>query len=244
MSVRLILFLCVSIIGFRQAHAQNPFPQLKALYLSITDCTNTPDSVVVYYDTSISDSLNIDLRKLPDSHPLYTRYGPDIEEILVIKTQLNKADNQEYYVVFTPGLSCDPGFYFMNLETKEIMGRLTGTKLYITGNGKLYTSGYINAPFDVKRKYLLDGGALKEEVPEFYDVSLKTKTLAPIKLYKTRKLETEIAYLPAGYNIEVVLAAPPLEYFNGYYLIKTKFGLLGWAKIGTGEVLNLYWRGD
>ena len=243
MSVRLLFFLFVSLFGIQKGYSQNPFPHLKAMELPALDC-GVRHSIAVYYDASISDSLNIEVKKLPVDHALYTPYGPDIDETLVIKTKLNRADQKEYFVVFNTGVSCDPGFYFMDLETEQIVGVLPGTKLYLPGNGKLYTSGYINAPFNIKRKYVLEEGKFAEVVLEFYDVSLKTKTLAPIRLYKTQKMEEELAYLPAGYAIEVVLAAPPLESFNGYYLIKTEFGLLGWTKVGTGEILNLIWRGD
>jgi len=111
--------------------------------------------------------------------------------------------------------------------------------LYITGNKNLYSSGNTNNTFDVKRKFKFTNNRLNEVEQPFYMVGIKGYTLNPIKLYESQKLEEEILQLPKNYPIEILLSQNSHNSMEGLYLVKTKFGLLGWTILKAGQYKSI-----
>ena len=80
-------------------------------------------------------------------------------------------------------------------------------------------------------------------------MGLSSKTLKPIVLYQTINLKKQLAKLPADYDVEIVLSKESFNATKGMYLVKTKFGLLGWAELEAGQyhdidIKGLQYNGD
>ncbi len=55
--------------------------------------------------------------------------------------------------------------------------------------------------------------------------------------------------MPINYSVEIIASNKSFNETNGLYLVKTKFGLIGWAKLTAGQgksvdVKDLIYRGD
>ncbi len=130
-------------------------------------------------------------------------------------------------VYYSEGASTDPNF------TIDINGKTWNAfteNLAIKANGVMYTEGNINHSFNERRKYHLTANGVKEVKQPFLYVGVKDKLLKPTKLYadKSRR-STVIANLPKGYEVEVLVEQ------DGFYLTRTKFGLVGWLILGEED---------
>ena len=61
-----------------------------------------------------------------------------------------------------------------------------------------------------------------EQVADY--IWVKTKTQEVITLYADKNKKKKAAVLPANYNVEILIEE------NGWFLIKTPFGLTGWIQ--------------
>ena len=228
------LYLCIC------GQTSNPFSYL-------TEIINGEDpSVHLYIDNSNSEIFNKKLKDLGRDHPLYTSDGCDSEMVLLAITKVNNS-SKRYAIVY--GYCPEPEFYFYDPnDISKLYGLVGGLNMYIPGNGNLYVTGHANTNFDAKRKYIFRENNIQELKQAAYYVGLKTKTINPITLYHTKELKNVVARLPKDYNVEVILAETTHK-FEDFYLIKTDFGLLGWAKIRVGQhkgvdIKGLFWSGD
>ena len=218
----------------------NPFSYL-------TEITNCDDnSVHLYVDKNKSDIYNKKLKDLDKNHPLYTPEDCESEMTLLAITTIDNS-NKKYAIVY--GYCPEPEFHFYaEDDISKFYGSIGGLNMYITGNSNLYVSGHVNSNFNLKRKLRFEENNISEVKQPHYYVGLKTKTLKSIKLYQTKQLNEVVATLPANYTIEVLLAETSHE-SEDYYLIRTDFGLIGWAKIKSGQyqsidIEGIYWNGD
>ena len=154
------------------------------------------------------------------------------EIIPVIFTKLSSS-SQEYLVCFNDGPNDETGFVFYSKSSSGYVEKfyLDGDRIFIPGNGFVYTSGHLNEIYGDHRKYKFTGTELMEVKQPYYYVGLKTKTKKAIKLYSDYNCTKVLAYLPANSNIEVVASKKSGN--NQKFLIKTPFGLLGWWKLDT-----------
>ena len=79
-------------------------------------------------------------------------------------------------------------------------------------------------------------------------MGLTSTTLKPVKLYDKIDGGNVVASLPANYEVEV-LVAESAQYGSAWYLVRTSFGLTGWARLDQGfdskpSVKGLNWHGD
>ena len=215
-------------------YAQNPYPHLNIFQIPNEYCGDEA-FFKVHYDKTLAKIVNTKRNKFPKEHPLFASNSFEESDIVVLKLKFQSSElTNDYFLVFSYGPSCDPGFYLIDSSNKKSIGSTSGLEIYIPGGNSIYTNGHINTTFNTRRKYSLIDGKFQEIKPEFYYVGLKTKTLKPITLYTDEYLTTQLAYLPADYNIEVVAAKQTAEYANKIkYLIKTEVGLLGWSTIET-----------
>lgn len=193
-------------------------------------------NIRVHYNPEIAKAINKAVKK---GDPQYQGEGPSAN-YLVVKTKLQKNDDQEYSLVFSPGPSADPHFRIFK-EDKKIYS-IAGTELFIPGNGNVYSRGHTNSMFNVKKKFVFTGKTFYEAKQPYYYVGLKTKTTQPIKLYQNMGLSKTIASLPKGAEVEVLLNK------GRFYLLRTSFGLTGWIKIDqvmqNSGIDGLYYAGD
>ena len=97
--------------------------------------------------------------------------------------------------------------------------------------------------FNMRRKFLLKNNSCIEVKQPFYYVGLKTITLKPIQLYRSKEQKEIIAKLFSNSPIEVLINS------GEFYLLKSSFGLVGWIKIPetliqTSPIKGLYFAGD
>jgi hypothetical protein len=235
-------FLLLISISFSLFSQEEPFKNLERLEI------DSVLGVIIKYDSSITEVFNKKLKDLNDSDPFYYNSIEDFSshDIKAIKTKIDIKSNDEYYIVFSQGPSCDPIFEFYNsIKIKKPNFSIKGIKLYIPGNGYIYVSGHTNNLFDTKKKFEIKANKLVEVEQPFYYVGLKTKTLKPVKLYNSQEFTNEIASLPENYDIEVLM----YDYKNKLFIVRTDFGLVGWINIGwIGQkpdlIDGIFYNGD
>lgn len=208
--------------------SQDAFPDLKKIKVD--------ESVYVYYQTSMCRVMN---EVVPNE--------ANIREVNVLVARLIPASLDSFLVTYNEGPSADPCFIIYRVDkdtTKMLSYAIDGLSLFIPGNGFLYVSGHTDNMYDTHRKFKVTRDTLLEVTQPFYYVGLKSVTIKEIEIYSDTTLSNSVAILPKGSNVEIVLNKS-----GNYYLLKTPFGLLGWAKIdGTGygdsAIKGLFFAGD
>lgn len=177
-------------------------------------------------------------------------YAEECEGEYTTLAAICKIDNklaQKYAIFYS---TCpNPEFVIYNsTDPEKILKTINADQLFINSSGHLYSSGG-EGTFDTRKKYTLTNGEIKYVQQPFYYVGLKSKTLNPITIYGSKKLENEVAKLPVNYDIEVILSENVFNETEALYLVKTSFGLLGWARLKAGQykaidVKGLIYKGD
>ncbi len=127
---------------------------------------------------------------------------------------------------YTESPSDDPTFIAV-YNNKTILEE-AGTTLHFKGK-TLYIEGNANSYFDKKRKFQFVNNEYSEVPQPFYYIDLKGALNFPIQIYQTDKFLKKVAYLPEGYEIEVLMGQTGGELNElEKVLIKTEFGLIGW----------------
>lgn len=162
----------------------------------------------------------------------------------------NKSMTDEINILYTDGPSFDPEFLITDFKNKIIWSCPGAASMCINENAIIYTQASFNKMFSVKEKFIYSKGVVKEVKQPYYYVGLKEKTLKPIILYSKKEGGEVVASLPADYEVEVLLADNK-EYNCQYYLVRTEFGLIGWLKVKTDEMIpptavinGLFYYGD
>ena len=204
---------------------------------SFADLAEIHSSGTVFYDARITEVIDKRRKSLPQDHQLYNPNGWASGELVLFKTKIDFQSDTEYYVCHDWGPSADPSFGFYRVGSSGAYTDFVvdGVVLYIPGNGFLYAeSKNFNSAFNFRGKFKVDNNTLAEVPQPFYYVGLKSRTLQPITIYSDFDQKNELANLPANYEVEVIL----VDNHSGlnckyHYLIKTPFGLIGWAQIQT-----------
>jgi hypothetical protein len=151
------------------------------------------------------------------------------------KYKVSENDYISYY--FSNGSSLDPQLIAVYKE--KIILITLGNTFHIKGK-TIYVEGVSNSYFDKKRKYVFENNNFKEIRQPYYSVGMKGTLNVPIKIYQTTEYKNEIAVLPKGYEVEIILVETEGEYdFIKNVLIKTKFGLIGWFDFDKISLLNV-----
>lgn len=164
---------------------------------------------------------------------------------------ISKGQKYDIVLWYTDGPSGDPAFEFyevLNNKKIEYMFTLSGTQIFIPGNGNIYVNGHTNNMFDKRKKFRFTGDKAVEIVQPYYSVSMKTKTLKNIQLYSDYECTQKLAVIGANSNIEIV-AAEYTDDISKKYLIRSPYGLMGWWKLdreypASEEIDGLYFAGD
>ncbi len=170
----------------------------------------------------------------------------NIKIIQVLKTKINESDSHNYTIDYSQGPSADPGFLFYRNQgdsLKQIGYYKNGLELFIPSNGYVYISGHTDNMYDQRKKYKVHFDDLVEIKQPYYYVGIKSKLEDFLEIYSDLNYKTSIGKLPIGAPVTVLLN------IDDDYLIKTSFGLVGWAKIPPtpfkGKIIEeIYFAGD
>lgn len=188
------------------------------------------NSARIFFDKSNAKIINKQRKDIPKGKPFYCQHPEDLDgqTYILVELTFNENADKKYTILYNEGSSVDPEFsiYLGNIH----IGDIKGQNLFITKSGNFYSSGHTNTNFNEKRKYKIIKEKITEIKQPFLYVGLKTKTLKNITLF-----ENKVATLPKDYEIEVILADQKIA---DLYLIKTTFGLLGWAKVESGQYIS------
>lgn len=212
----------------------SPFP-----YLDKIEIKHFQDREL-HLDISKADVYNVKRVELDKNNKFYAEECEGEYETLVAICSIDKT-NKKYAIAY--GTCPNPEFAVYDFDNPEkIIGFINADKMFITGSGAIYCSGG-EGTFDARKKYKIINGKLEETLQPFYYVGLQTKTLRPIKLYETVDLKNEVASLPAEYSVEILLSSKAFNSTKGLYLVKTKFGLIGWAELIAGQYTEVDIKG-
>lgn len=229
----LYVSLLITLVGPVCGTESQPFSWLKKITV---DDTPVGD-IEILYNPNNTKIINV------------SRNEEGYEFIRVLKTKIDSKSNYLYEVEYFEGMSVDPGFTLIKSENgqrKEIY-TFGGTRMIIPGNGYIYTDGHTNTVFNERKKYRFEDDKVVEVPQPYYYIGLKTKTNKEIKIFSTKKMNNEVAKLTKGTEVEVILNE------GEYYLVVTKFGLVGWFKPGfiqpagldhKSDITGLYFKGD
>jgi hypothetical protein len=232
----------ITLLAFNALGQKNPFPTLKTVTLNDFNTTAT-----FGYDPTCVHLINKKCINLPISDFFHCD-NEEMEVAYKLVMFKNTSIKDSITIMFTFGMSMDPEFIFVD-NKHNVIGRIYALELYLHANGSIYSSGHTNNMFDKRRKFELKSDTILEVIQPFYYIGLKTVTLEPLTLYASQTSKEVVAVIPKDYEIEVVLA----EFKRGefvsekYFLIKTKFGLIGWINIegsNNPKVKGVFFAGD
>jgi len=131
-----------------------------------------------------------------------------------------------------------------------------GTDFAFLPSGEIYASGATDYTYDHRRLFRYDGKRFAEVAQPFRYVGIEGRTTAPLALTAGRAAGKDaahpIATLPSKTTLTILLNAATGDDENGQnadYLVKTREGIVGWARIptkpdGTTIVEGLRYNGD
>lgn len=129
-------------------------------------------------------------------------------------------------------------------------GTLSGETAF-PGNGSITETSWMGF-WNRKRKFVVDPatGLLKEVAQEFYGVNVAARVKESFSVWRTRKLDEEVAKTRADSTIVILAAEPFPDDLNDErrgkirFLIQTETGWLGWVTQKTlEEKAELPWAG-
>ncbi len=206
------------------------FPGLKSV--------SAPNAgVTIFYAPSLTIVLS------GEAATVKIRDGEDIAD-RPIRTQL-LGDGKGYFTVqCDAGPSSDSNCQFIQElpsgDTRDIPIKLAdstnsrlaldGLRFILPGNGIIYVDGHMDTTFNERHKFVWKDGTFVEVKQPFLYVGLDSTTITSVILYSERDFQHSVAQLPANSPVTVLLNVSGTD----DYLLKTPFGLVGWAKIPSG----------
>jgi hypothetical protein len=172
----------------------------------------------------------------------------DMKEIRVAKLRLSPKSTDTLIVDYSEGASADPCFIIHRIEEcgpRRLAPGIDGLEFEAPGDGFFYVRGHVNSWFDVRRKFAVVDGNLREVRQPYYYIGLETRTIDQIKLYSRESCIELIGYIPKGAPVTVVLS-------DGWdFLLKTDHDVLGWWRPRNTsqhqraqEIEGVFFRGD
>lgn len=158
-------------------------------------------------------------------------------ETLLLVGHIDRGKAERYRVVYDDGPSCDPTFTVYREGASEPLGSFGGEHLIVPGNGFLYVIRRSNRSFEGREKWEIRNGALVEVAQPLRYVGVESRTLKPIALRQSQADgATVLAQVPAGERVTIVVHQEDSDSGRDWYLVRTRFGLLGWiSDSGYGE---------
>ncbi len=230
MKNRLFLFFLLPICS-ANAQKSESFPNLTKINFD-----NSFKSLVFGYDAKTVRLINQFCTSLPKNDFWYCSPDEGVQYTKLAKFANDKIKDS-LDILFTNGASDDPEYVLAN-KSGKVVGSVNAIEFYINEQGVVYTSGHTNNMFNKRRKFQLTQDTLTEVKQAFYYVGLKSKTTAPITLYKSKTGNEVVANVPQDYQIEVLLCEYSNEYLERFFLVRTEFGLVGWLRLKDNSEYN------
>jgi hypothetical protein len=168
-------------------------------------------------------------------------------EIRVAKLRLSARSTDTLIIDYTEGGSADPGFIISLIEKcgpRRLDWPINGLDFEAPGDGFFYVRGHTDSWFDMRRKFTVEGGNLREVKQPFYYVGLETKTLRQIPVFSTQGCSEYIGRIEEGAPVTVILS-------DGVtFLLKTDHDILVWwrpqnmSQQRAEEIEGIYVKGD
>lgn len=196
---------------------------------------------MLFYNENITKLIQKQVLK---GHPLYFENAEYFFITDVARSKIDYKKDEYYRITFSAAESCDPGYMIYKEVGDSLIriGSIPCLDLFVPGNGYLYCRGHANTTYNKRKKYKLVGDQLEEVKQPYYHVGIRSEIIESIVLYTDKTLEEELAKLPKGAEVEVLLNEDEM------FLVKTSFGLLGWWKPESlypkSPVPGLYFNGD
>ncbi|MDA8084891.1 MAG: hypothetical protein M0024_14635 [Nitrospiraceae bacterium] len=197
---------------------------------------------IIYYNAKISKALKYSIEFSDEA-------GASVR---AIETKIDSTTHDVYVIDYNAGPSGDPKFIIYRKIDHALkkLASIPGDNLIIPGDGNVYVSGESDDFFDRRRKYVLSEGTLKEVPQPYYYVGLRTRNVKPLNIYSDRDYQIKVTHLPAGSEIEVLVASLRKQ-FEYDFLIKSPYGLTGWVTVegqdgmcGTESIKGICFHGD
>jgi len=203
--------------------------------LSIGGSENCCGPVFIHYVPSLTTIINA-----------ATPQESGFTEIRVAKLRLSARSGDTLIVDYTEGGSSDPGFIVSLIEKcgpRRLEWSINGLDFEAPGDGFFYIRGHTNSWFDMRRKFTVEGGNLREVKQPFYYVGLETKTLRQIPIFSTQGCSEYIGRIEEGAPVTVILSD------GATFLLKTDHDILVWwrpqiTQQRAEEIEGIYFRGD
>jgi hypothetical protein len=172
--------------------------------------------------------------------------GGNFVRFIVAKLRLSARSADTLFVEYTEGASADPGFIISLIEEdgpRRLGPPIFGLDFDAPGDGFFYVRGHTNSLFDMRRRFTVEGGNLREVKQPFYYVGLETKTLDRIKIFSDQSCSEVMDSLPKGAPVTVVLSD------KWTFLLRFDHDILGWWTPkrpwqSAEEIEGIYLKGD
>jgi len=226
-----ILFYSSAVYA-QQEKILKSFQHLKSIKVS-----GYEERVTVLLELSSSKIYNSTFQEINDKPKgfLLDDIECEINGVVIAEVLLDKKTDKRCLLTF--GICPEFEFFLYDLETKEMIDSFFATEIVISGNGSVYTSGHL-LDYNLRKKYQFDGRTFKEVNQPFYYIGLKSYTLRQVELFSDIELTQKLATLPKHYDVEVLLASNDKR-FPSNYLVKTSYGLVGWAHLKSGQYQSI-----
>lgn len=215
------LLITLSVFG------QTTVPRKSFDKLSTLKITKHEEATVTF-DNTTSTIYNLPFMEIKQKPKGFILEDFECESSSIIVAEVLLDSKSQKRALLTFDVCPEYEFSLYDLDTKKVIASFDALNIVISGNGSIYTSGHLNE-FNLRQKFTFDGKTFKEDKQPFYYIGLKSVTLKEVKLFSDKELTTSLAVLPAGYEIEVILAEQPFD--NKVYLVRTSYGLTGWAAL-------------
>jgi hypothetical protein len=202
----------------------------------------------ISYDTKVTTFYNTPSHLLKKTDPAYTNEFEETGGILVAKYK-STIFKDSLHIIFDMGASDDPNFLIYTKDKKRLF-QIYCLQLCINANGTIYTAGHTNNMYNCKRKFQLQKDKIVEVKQPFNYVGVKGITKKAIVLYQDKVGSDIVANVSQNSEIEILLApAADNDQLDKLFLVKTKFGLVGWLRIAENEIFGaiieeLFFAGD
>lgn len=157
---------------------------------------------------------------------------------------IDTSDRFTEVLVYTPGPSDDDEYLLYQYDGKRIweLGHLSRWPLFL-GNGIVYVKDWMGFWEKVDKFVMNKKERRLRRIPqELYYVGVKATVAQSFPIYQTPKSPVILANLKVGSRIEILAWLPQFErdeYSKQWYLIRTEYGLLGYAPFEGIKVADL-----
>ncbi len=173
-----------------------------------------------------------------------SQFENDIEKDQIIflgSTKISKNSN-DFNVSITEGPSHDPTTileYNFNGQSNSFSFR--AHCIIIPGTGFIYTIDSERGFFKEKRKYkFINGEFIEIKQPLNYIGSNSVSTVS-IKLFESKNMKNEIGIIPK--DSELLIIGGVFDNNDVFFLLQSKFGLVGWHKLQIFDIHNTSIKG-